>query len=419
MLPLRRQTIDIDIPAAFRPLLGPARYKGAYGGRGSAKSWFFAQQMVLAALEKPGFRGVCLREVQRDLKESAKLLIEDTVRRLGAPGFEHRHSETRTPGDGLIIYRGLQDLTADSIKSLENFKAAWIEEAHTVTARSWELLRPTIRAPGSEIWCSWNPRDATDTIDRFFRGPNVPPLTKVVSVSYKDNPWFPAELEVEREWDYENSPDRYAHIWLGAYEPTVVGAIFTQQNINEQRRSEAPSLRRIYVALDPNKEDGEVGDEAGIVVGGEGEDGRGYLLADYTIKGGPSDWARMVVSAYDGFDADAIVVEKNQGGVMCRLTLETVRKSLPIIEVVATRGKHVRAEPIAALYTAGRISHVGAYPELEGELTKITPRGYEGKGSPNRADAAVWLWTKLFPQMVRPRQRQYKRPAVQHSAWGA
>jgi phage terminase large subunit len=215
------------------PLLDRSRYKGAHGGRGSGKSHFFAEMLVEDSLREPGesgegLRSVCIREVQKDLKESAKLLIEDKLAklRLGeADGFKVFREAIETPRDGVIIFKGMQDYTAESIKSLERFKRAWVEEAQTLTTRSLTMLRPTIRTEGSEIWASWNPRRKTDAIDEFLRG-NKPPGAVVVQANWRDNPWFPSVLEEERRLDLERYPERYDHIWEGDYAKAFEGAYF-------------------------------------------------------------------------------------------------------------------------------------------------------------------------------------------------
>jgi len=217
----------------FKPLLGPSRYKGAHGGRGSGKSHFFAEEVVVQSIQEPGnsgegLRTVCIREVQKDLKESAKLLIEDKLsqHRLGeADGFRVYKDVIQTPKDGVVIFKGMQDYTAESIKSLENFKRAWVEEAQTLTARSLTMLRPTIRAEGSEIWASWNPRRKTDAIDEFLRG-KKPSDAAVVQANWRDNPWFPSVLKKERETDLELYPERCDHIWEGGYATAFEGAYF-------------------------------------------------------------------------------------------------------------------------------------------------------------------------------------------------
>ena len=149
----------LKIPTAkiFEPLLKPARYKGVYGGRGSGKSHFFGELLVETCQAERGTLAVCIPEAQRTLAQSSKRLIEGKIAslRLGH-GFKLFSDKIETPGDGLIIFRGLQDHTADSIKSLEGFRIAWIDEAQSLSARSLALLRPTIRAKDSELWASWN-----------------------------------------------------------------------------------------------------------------------------------------------------------------------------------------------------------------------------------------------------------------------
>ncbi len=399
---MKSSTLKIKTPRVFAPLLGAARYKGVYGGRGSGKSHFFAELAVERTVMNPGQRIVCVREVQKSLKDSVKRLIEDKIRTLdvGAHfGFYHDHIVT--PGKGVMLFQGLRDHTAESIKSLEGFHVAWVEEAQTLSEMSLEFLRPTVRAEGSELWFSWNPRHADDPVDVLLRSPQTPPGAVVLKANYDDNPFFPAELETERAFDLKHRPDRYAHIWLGEYEPAAQGAIWNHQTIVQGRRPQAPELARILVAVDPAVTNTAGSDEHGIVVGGVGADRRGYVLDDTSTHGGPQAWAERAVATYDRYDADAIVIEVNQGGDMVRHTLQSVRPGIRIIEVRATRGKHVRAEPIAALYSLGRISHVGTFGELESQMCKMTSAGFEGSGSPDRVDALVWLFTELFPRMTR------------------
>ncbi len=172
-------------------------------------------------------RSVCIREVQRTLRDSSKRLIEDKIQRLGVGHlFESRDDRIKAPGDGVIIFNGMNDHTAESIKSLEGFKRAWTDEAQTLSARSLALLRPTIRAPGSELWFSWNPRRKADTVDEFLRRLR-PENAVVVQANWRDNPWFPTELEEERKLDLTLYPDRYEHIWEGDYAKAFEGAYFS------------------------------------------------------------------------------------------------------------------------------------------------------------------------------------------------
>ena len=394
----------LRIPTApvFEPLLKPARYKGAHGGRGSAKSHFFSESAVERCVQYPGTRIVCVREVQRSLKESVKKLIEDKIQafELGSK-FGVQNDQIIAPGGGVIVFQGMQDHTAESIKSLEGFDVAYVEQAQTLTARSLEMLRPTIRKPGSELWFGWNPRNATDPVDELLRGKNTPPDAVVVRTSYKHNPWFPAELEVERLFDYKNNPHRYAHIWEGEYEPQAIGAIWDRATINRNRRDTAPSMSRVLVSVDPPISSDPRSDYAGIIVGGLGDDKHGYVLADYSQQGTPKEWAERAIDAYDLHEADAIVAETNQGGEMVANTIHSIRPGIRVIEVKATRGKHIRAEPISALYGLDRIHHVGAFPELEQQMCLMTADGYQGEGSPDRVDSMVWLFSELFPKMTK------------------
>jgi phage terminase large subunit len=222
-------TLQIEAARAFLPLLQPARYKGAYGGRGSGKSQFFADELVKQAIRKPGFRGLCCREVQKSLKESAKRLIETKIEAHGLGQlFDVQESQIKTPGGGLIVFAGLQDHTSESIKSYEGFDVAWVEEAQTVSDRSLNLLRPTIRAPGSELWFSWNPRRAVDAVDIMLRGEELPTNAAVIRANWNDNPWFPAELEQERQDCLRQQPDQYEHIWEGDYVTVSAGAYFAR-----------------------------------------------------------------------------------------------------------------------------------------------------------------------------------------------
>lgn len=225
-------TLEIQTARAFLPLLEPARYKGAWGGRGSGKSHFFAGLLIEDSLANKGQLSVCIREVQKTLRESAKRLIEAKLEdfRLGeADGFKVFKEVIETPGDGTIIFQGMQDHTAESIKSLEGFKRAWIEEAQTISPRSLSLLRPTIRAEGSEIWCGWNPRRRTDPIDAMLRGPVKPTGSVVVNANWKHNPWFPSVLEQERLDCLRDNPEQYDHIWEGDYAKVTVGAYYATQ----------------------------------------------------------------------------------------------------------------------------------------------------------------------------------------------
>lgn len=194
------------------------------------------------------------------------------------------------------------------------------------------------------------------------------------------------------------------------------GAIWRQDQIDVYRLSEPPEdIGRILVAVDPAVTNEEDSNEHGIVVAGIKGD-TGFVFEDGSLEGSPLQWARRAVALHDKYSADGIVVEVNQGGDMVAHTLRGVRSNLNIIEVRASRGKHVRAEPIAALYEQGRVHHVGSFPELETQMTQMTNAGYEGEGSPDRVDALVWVFTELFPDMIKPVEKP--RPKVDRPVVG-
>ena len=224
-------TLKREIAPVFLPLTKPARYLGAWGGRGSGKSWFFAERMIIKCLEG-GVRCVCIREVQRSLIQSAKRLLEDKLIDMGLDknaGFTIMKDHILTPGDGMILFQGMQDHTAESIKSLESIRIAWIEEAQTLSEHSLKLLRPTIRDEDSELWFSWNPRRKQDPVDELLRQGEIPTNAIVVKANWEDNPWFPDVLKQERLDCLRIEPDQYEHIWNGDYVGILKGAYYAKQ----------------------------------------------------------------------------------------------------------------------------------------------------------------------------------------------
>lgn len=227
--------LDIDTPPWAVPLLSPSRYKGAHGGRGSGKSHFFAELLVEEHTINQDQKSVCIREIQKSIRMSAKLLIENKIESLGVGRyFEVQESVIKSRnGSGLMIFQGMQSHTADSIKSLEGFDRAWVEEAQSISQRSLDLLRPTIRKPESEIWFSWNPQYETDPVDVLLRGKNPPDNAIVINVNYSDNPWFPEVLREEMEHDRRRDYDKYLHVWEGNYQTFGEALVFRNWSIEE------------------------------------------------------------------------------------------------------------------------------------------------------------------------------------------
>lgn len=225
--------LQLQTPRVFVPLLAPARYKGAHGGRGSGKSHFFGEMLIERSIMQRT-DAVCVREVQKSLDQSVKKLLESKIEAMNAGAyFDVQDKKILAKNGGRIIFQGMQNHTADSIKSLEGYDIAWVEEAQSLSQRSLDLLRPTIRKPGSELWFSWNPSQETDPVDVLLRGPKPPPGSVVIEANYTDNPFFPDVLREEMEYDKSRDPDKYAHIWLGQYQRNTEARVFKNWTVEE------------------------------------------------------------------------------------------------------------------------------------------------------------------------------------------
>lgn len=252
------ETLRVEVPRKLKPLLFPKRYKGAYGGRGGAKSHFFAEQSLVRCYREPT-RIVCIREVQDSIRDSVRQLLVDKIQKLGLGTFYRPFdTEIRGANGSLIIFKGMQSYNAETIKSLEAYDIAWVEEAQTLSQRSLDMLRPTIRRPGSELWFSWNPRYKTDPVDAFFRkNPSEDAVS--VMVNWRDNPWFPEVLRRDMERDFVADENKADHIWNGAYGSSE-GAILSRW-VNEAERE---GRINNTVTFDANGPDIEVSSDLGF-----------------------------------------------------------------------------------------------------------------------------------------------------------
>lgn len=258
--------LNAEVPRALLPLLSPKRYKGAYGGRGGAKSHFFAEQIIVRCYAS-ATRAVCIREVQQTIKDSVRQLLVNKIQKLGlGQAFDVLESEIRgvrgTSAEGsLIVFKGMQSYNAENIKSLEDFDIAWVEEAQTLSENSLKLLRPTIRKEGSELWFSWNPRHDTDAVDKFFRGGDKRTSMVAVPVNWHDNPWFPEVLRVEKDEDYAADEEVAEHVWGGGYERITKGAYYAKHIAALERAGRMgffpydPKLGPVYTSWDLGVDD--------------------------------------------------------------------------------------------------------------------------------------------------------------------
>ena len=315
-----------------------------------------AEMLVEQCLLVPSTRAVCIREYQKSLAQSSKHLIETKIAALNlGKHFDITANEVRTPGGGVILFQGMQDHTAETIKSLEGCRIAWVEEAQTLSKRSLTLLRPTIRVDGSEIWASWNPTRKSDAIDEFLRTER-PDNAVVVKANWRDNPWFPKVLDDERLLDKRRYPERYDHIWEGDYARAFEGAYFARV------LAEAKAQGRIgRVAADPL-----LPVRAFFDLGGSGAtadamsiwivqwvaqeirvldyiEGQGQVLAYYVNELRAKGWENVLcVLPHDGVNENSITgkryeehlrdagfrteVVKNQGRGAAAMRIEAVRR---------------------------------------------------------------------------------------------
>ena len=274
-----------------------------------------------------------------------------------------------------------------------SFAAAWIDELASFNRPEdlWKAaLVPAVRIPPAKICVTTTPRPTPLLRELNDRDDGSVVVTRGSVWENRDNlsPLALAELEA-----------RYAGTRLGRQElegqliTEVEGALWTLDMIEQSRVSAAPDLVRVVVAIDPATTSGEHADETGVVVAGRDGNGHLYLLADRTCRVSPRDWAARAIASYDEFGGDRIVAEVNNGGDMVESVLRSIRSNVAYSKVTATRGKRIRAEPIAALYEQRRCHHVGVFDKLEDQLLTWAP---DSGQSPDRLDACVWAMTELM-----------------------
>ncbi len=250
MTPAKSDVNDFDIPVAevFWPLLKPARYKVARGGRGSAKSHFFAGLAISTAAFQPK-RFLCLREYQKSLHMSAKSLLELKIKTYGMERFFNvQEKRIRSHAGALFVFEGMQSHNAHSLMSFEDFDVAWFEQAEVASQRSLDILRPTLRKDDSELWFSWNPQDAGDPIQFLIDDP--PPGTVSVEANWRTNPWFPNVLRLEMEYDRGRDIDKFNHIWEGGFRASSEARVFRNWIVEEFDVAEIDGLSGPYGGAD-------------------------------------------------------------------------------------------------------------------------------------------------------------------------
>ncbi len=402
----------------YQPLwTGDYRYAVVTGGRGSGKS--FAVQTFLRDLTFEA--GHKIAATRYTMISAEKSVIPEFRSKIEAENLEqyfalNGRTYTNTMSKSELFFMGLKTssgIQTASLKSIEGLTTWSMEEAEELIddgteteACTFDKIDDSIRTKDARLRSimAWNPSNEDSFVfKRFFETTGVDIThngivgdTLYIYTTYLDNQSNLNESFVKKaEQTKATNPDRYDHIYRGIPTKSNPNALWKKDTmISPFRVTEAPELRRIVVGVDPSVGPGAAnGDECGIVIAGMDYKGHYYILEDASALMSPREWGLTVGGKFQDYRADKIIAEINNGGQMVEDTIRHTNNSLPVKTVHATRGKMVRAEPIAALYEEGRVHHVGMFPELEAELCGYT--GKPNEKSPNRFDAAVWALTEL------------------------
>ena len=406
---------------ANRLLGGRQRHTLIYGGSRSGKTFLFVRAVLVRALKAEGSRHLIARQHQNAVRSSIGLDTLPTVVQLCWPGLWERTKEHRQdgyfqlPNGSEVWLGGLDDKDrVDKVLGRE-YATIYLNEASQISyhATMTVLTRLAQTVPGlaQRAYYDLNPGGTAHWTHRLFVEGKEPRSMEAVTDpdNYQYTVMNPADNAANLDPEYIEELRRLPakqrkRFFSGEYVSDVEGALWTLDAIEAGRVTEAPAMRRIVVAVDPSGADGpedERSDEIGISVCGLGRDGHGYVLADRTLRASPAGWARAAVNAYHEYSADKILGERNYGGAMVESTIKSADKRAPVTLVTASRGKHIRAEPVAGLYEetpdrGSQVHHVGRFPELEDEMGNFSVHGYQGDRSPNRADALVFALTELM-----------------------
>ena len=422
---------------AHHLLCGDATHVLLYGGSRSGKTFMLVWAVVARALKAPISRHAILRFRFNHLKAS---IIYDTfpkVMQIAFPSIEYRLDKTdwfaEFPNGSQIWFGGLDDKERTEKILGQEYATIYLNECSQIPIGSKDIAltrlaqavdqvvdgKTTPLQPRMYYDCNPPPKSHwtyllfVQKVDPGTRAPHRRPDDYA---SMQMNPADNAEnLSSQYLSTLESLPEHMRRRFLrGEFGEANPNALWTETIIERQRLYDVklPDFQRIVIGVDPSgsgDEESEQGDDIGIIVAALGRDGNGYVLEDCTINAGPLTWGKIATGAYDRHMADAIVGEVNFGGAMVSHVIQTARPRTPFRAVTASRGKVVRAEPIAALTESGKIYFVGEFPQLESELLAFSTTGYLGSRSPNRADAMIWAFYELFPGLVRA-EKKANRP---------
>jgi len=427
-------------------MAGNATHGMLFGGSRSGKTFLIVRNIVMRALKAPASRHASLRFRFNAIKTSIILDTFPKAMKLAFPGVDYNLSKTdwyaEFENGSQYWFGGLDDKErTEKILGME-FATIHLNECSQIpwgsvgiaVTRLAQQVNQTIegRDPKplrTRLWYDCNPPSKSHWTYKLFVEKRDPesklPLARpddyaAFQINPNDNR---QNISSEYFATLEGLSARLRKRFMdGQFADATPNALFHDENIETHRVTDGklPDMVRIAIAVDPSGSgdiDNADNDAIGIIVAGLGTDGKAYLLEDCTVKAGPATWGRVAVSAFDRHEADVLVGEVNYGGAMVEATIQASRKEaggrkVPYKAVTASRGKAVRAEPIAALYEQGKVRHVGDFPELEDELTAFSTVGYLGENSPNRADALIWALTELFPGIVSPRKKEVKAEMI-------
>jgi len=425
-------------------LAGAATHIMLFGGSRSGKTFLLVRNIVMRALKAPKSRHAILRFRFNHVKNSVIFDTFPKVMQVAFAGVAYKLDKTNWYAEfengSQIWFGGLDDKErTEKILGME-FATIYLNECSQIpwssvgiavtrlAQRVEQMLKgaaPSVLRPRMYYDCN-PPSKAHWSYLIFIQKRD--PETKQNLVHPEDY----ASFQINPQDNAANLSDGYLttlqslsarlrkRFLEGNFADATPNQLFTDEWIETWRHPEGeplPDLVRVVVGVDPSGSgdaDNADNDEIGIVVGGLGTDGNAYLLEDCTVKAGPGTWGRISGDAYERHEADIVVGEANFGGDMVRHVIQTARPRTPFKKVTASRGKVVRAEPFSSLYEQGKVRHVGRFAQLEDELAAFSTFGYTGEGSPNRADAWIWVLAELFPGLVRAK-REPKAPTPRRS----
>lgn len=353
-------TLTVQIPEVLGPIFSPKRYKIMYGGRGGGKSVTVAKALLIMGLQRK-LRILCTREIQKSLADSVIKMLADEIEAMGLGGFyEVQKSVIKGRNGTEFAFTGLQSHTVDSLRSFVNIDIVWIEEAHSVSAHSWNVLIPTVRKEGSEIWATFNPDQETDYVyDRFVK--RTDPDAWVQEINWRDNKWFPSVLDTERLKLRDLNADLYQHVWEGKCR-TLAGLLFKRAWIRHYDR--LPTALNYYIASDyagePDYERPESEpDFTEHGVWGVDEDFNLYAVDWWFGQTSPDEWiaqwARLVkrYKPLVAFEEKGIIIRSVNGAINRRMQEE---QAFTVREGLASAGSKLeRAYGFAALLQSGKV----------------------------------------------------------------